>query len=58
MRRCKQGCGVGVARSQGFLGGVGLLRTLEVRFFHSTPTVQLNHLLHRTPRSGILTRAW
>jgi len=39
--------------------GVGFLRTLEVGFFHPTPTpeVQLNHLLHRTPKLGVLTRA-
>ena len=59
MRHCKQGCGVGVARSRGFLGGVGVgfLITPEAGFFHPTPEVQLNHLLHRTPKLRILTRA-
>jgi len=43
----------------GVFGVVGFLRTLEVGFFHLTPTpeVHLNHLLHRTPKLGILTRA-
>jgi len=39
------------------LVGAGFLRTLEVGFFHLTPEVQLNHLLHRNPKLGILTRA-
>lgn len=43
---CMQGCGVDVARSQRYLGGVGLLRTLEVGagYFYPTPApkVQLN----------------
>ena len=56
MRHCKQGCRVGVAKSRGFLGGVGFLTTLEVGFFQPTPEVQLNHLLHRTSNLGILTR--
>jgi len=51
---CKQGCrvGVGVAMQESeFLCGV--------EFFHPTSTteVQLNHFLHRTLKSGILTRA-
>jgi len=50
------------SESQGvgrFLGGVGFLRALGVGFFHQTPTpeVQLNHLLNRTPKLGILTCA-
>jgi len=43
-----QGCGV--ARSRNFFGGVGFLRTLEVRFFYPALEVQLNHFLHRTPK--------
>ena len=60
MRHCMQDCGVGVARSRELLGGVGFLRTLEVGFFHPTPTpdVQFNHLSDRTPKLGILTRAY
>jgi len=43
------------------LGEVGILRTLGVGvgFFYPTPTpeFQLNHLLHRTHKLGLLTRA-
>ena len=46
-----QGCGV--ARSRRFLGGDEFLRTLNC-FLTPTPEVQLNHLLHRTPKLGIL----
>jgi len=53
------GCGVGVARSRRFLGGVRFLRTLRVGvgLFYATPTVRLNHFLHCTHKFGILTRA-
>jgi len=48
-------------KESGFLGEVGILRTLGVGvgFFYPTPTpeFQLNHLLHRTHKLGLLTRA-
>jgi len=41
---------------------VGFIRTLGVGvgFFNliPTPEAQLNYFLHRTPKLGILTRAW
>ena len=46
-----------VSQGVGGFGGVGFLRTLEVGFFHLTPEVQLNHLLQRTSKLEILTRA-
>jgi len=45
-----QGCSVRVTRSRRFLGRVGFLRTLGVRFFYPTPVIQLNHFC-RTSRS-------
>ena len=51
------GAGVGVVRSRRFLGGVGVgfLKTLGVGvgFFCPTPDVQLDNLLHHTPKLGI-----
>jgi len=51
-----------VQTSRRFLGGVGFIRTLGVGvgFFNliPTPEAQLNYFLHRTPKLGILTRAW
>ena len=49
--------GWGVASSRRVLGGVWFLRTLAVGFFYPTPEVELNYLLHRTPKLGMLTRA-
>jgi len=52
-----QGFGIRVARSQWFSGGVGFLTTPDVdvgvRFFCPTPEVQLDHLLHHTPKLAI-----
>jgi len=58
-RSDQQGCGAGVVRSRMFLGGVevGFLTTLGVGvgFVCPTPTpgVQLDHILHHTPKLGI-----
>jgi len=54
-----QGCGVRVAKSRRFLGGVGFLTSLTVGvgFFYLTPEVQLNHFIHCAPKLGNLTRA-
>jgi len=43
------------------LGGVGFLTPgvgVGIGFFYPTPKVQLNYFLHRTPKLGILTRAY
>jgi len=57
----RQGCGVGVAKSRSFLGGVAdrFLRGTArgVGFHYPTPGVQLNYFLHRAPKLGALTRA-
>jgi len=47
--------GCGVVRSRRFLGGVGFLTSVGVGFFCPTPTpdVQLDHILHHTPKFGI-----
>jgi len=56
---CGDGAGVGVVRSWGFLGGVGVgfLTTLGVGvgFFCPTPTpdVKLDYFLHHTLKLGI-----
>jgi len=54
---CRVGAEVGIVRSRRFLRGVGVgfLTTLGVGIFCPTPTsqVQLNHLLHHTPKLGI-----
>ena len=51
-------------RSRRLLGGVGFgfLRSvgyfyIRLGYFYPTPTVQLNHFNHYTPKLGILTRA-
>ena len=59
MCHCKQGCGVGRKESGAFgWSRCRILKNTRSRVFHPTPEVQLNHLLHRTPKLGILTRAY
>jgi len=60
MHHHKQGFGVGVARSQVFLGGFGFLRTLEVKFFHfdsGSPSPTASSIASHSEVRNPLTRA-